>query len=56
MLLRELMRSLRRSIENYCQDKRTIVQWLRAFYIYGDDDFGNSMFEQTNLMLFKCYT
>lgn len=35
---------LRRSIENYCQDKRTIVQWLRAFYIYGDDDFGNSIF------------
>ncbi len=35
---------LRRSLEVYCHDKQVIFQWLRAFYIYGDDDFGNSIF------------
>ncbi len=36
--------ALRRSLECYCNDKNVKLQWLRAFYIYGDDDFGNSIF------------
>ncbi len=35
---------LRRSLERYCQDKLVVFQWLRAFYIYGNDEFGNSIF------------
>ncbi|MCR4661447.1 MAG: NAD(P)-dependent oxidoreductase [Clostridia bacterium] len=36
--------SLRRSLKLYCMDKTVVFQWLRAFYIYGNDDFGNSIF------------
>lgn len=36
--------ALRRSCELYCKDKNVIFQWLRAFYIFGDDEFGNSIF------------
>lgn len=36
--------SLRRACKLYCKDKKTKLQWLRAFYIYGDDEFGNSIF------------
>lgn len=36
--------SLRRSLEVYCKDKEVVFQWLRAFYIFGDDEFGNSIF------------
>lgn len=36
--------ALRRSCELYCKDKNVIFQWLRGFYIFGDDEFGNSIF------------
>lgn len=36
--------ALRRSLELYCKDKDVVFQWLRAFYIFGDDEFGNSIF------------
>lgn len=36
--------TLRKAIENYCNDHNIIFQWLRAFYIYGNDEFGNSIF------------
>ena len=35
---------LRQDLENYCKDKGCNFQWLRAFYIYGDDLYGNSIF------------
>lgn len=35
---------LRRSLSLYCAGKDVVFQWLRAFYIYGADDFGNSVF------------
>lgn len=36
--------ALRNSIEIYAKEKKCIFMWLRAFYIYGDDDYGNSIF------------
>lgn len=36
--------ALRKAMENYCNDKNVVFQWLRAFYIYGNDEFGNSIF------------
>ena len=36
--------ALRRSCEQYCEGKNTKLQWLRAFYIYGNDTFGSSIF------------
>ena len=36
--------ALRKAMENYCNDHKVIFQWMRAFYIYGDDEFGNSIF------------
>lgn len=36
--------ALRESLELYAKKNKVIFQWLRAFYIYGDDDFGNSIF------------
>ncbi len=36
--------ALRKSVELYCASKGCQFQWLRAFYIYGDDLFGNSVF------------
>ena len=36
--------ALRKSIELYSSEHNCKFQWLRAFYIYGDDSFGNSIF------------
>ena len=36
--------ALRRACELYCKDKDVKFQWLRGFYIFGDDEFGNSIF------------
>ncbi len=36
--------ALRKSIEVYSQSKNCKFQWLRAYYIYGDDLYGNSIF------------
>lgn len=36
--------SLRKSIELYCKQKGCNYQWLRAYYIFGDDLYGNSIF------------
>ena len=36
--------SLRRSLKLYCKEKEAMFQWLRDFYIFGDDAFGNSIF------------
>ena len=35
--------ALRQATEILCKGK-CIMQWLRAYYIYGDDNFGNSIF------------
>ena len=36
--------ALRKSVELYAKQKGCTFQWLRAYYIYGDDLFGNSIF------------
>lgn len=36
--------ALRQSLELYCKEKGVIFQWIRGFYIYGDDTYGNSIF------------
>ena len=36
--------ALRKSLELYCTEKKCKYQWLRAYYIYGNDDFGHSIF------------
>ena len=36
--------SLRRTLMNYCTNKQIVFQWLRAYYVYGDDLYGNSIF------------
>jgi dTDP-6-deoxy-L-talose 4-dehydrogenase (NAD+) len=36
--------ALRKSLQLYCDTTNTKFQWLRAFYIYGNDAFGNSIF------------
>lgn len=36
--------ALRRSIFLLLKDKEVTVQWLRAYYIYGDDKYSNSIF------------
>ncbi|MDR0832561.1 MAG: glycosyltransferase [Bacillales bacterium] len=38
--------ALRKSIELLVKEKKIIFQWLRAFYIYGDDLIGNSIFSK----------
>lgn len=35
---------LRQCLMTYAMSKPFVLQWLRAFYIYGDDEFGNSIF------------
>lgn len=35
---------LRKAMIQYCQEKECILQWLRAFYILGDDINNNSIF------------
>ena len=37
--------ALRQATEQLCKGK-CIFQWLRAFYIYGDDEFANSIFSK----------
>lgn len=36
--------ALREMMETYCENKNVVLQWLRGFYIYGTDLFGNSIF------------
>ena len=36
--------ALRKASEMYCENHDCKWQWLRAFYIYGDDEFGSSIF------------
>ena len=36
--------ALRKSIELYASQKKCKFEWLRAYYIYGDDLYGNSIF------------
>lgn len=36
--------ALRQSMQLFCKEHDCNYQWLRAFYIYGDDFFGNSVF------------
>ncbi|MEO3945596.1 NAD(P)-dependent oxidoreductase [Gorillibacterium sp. CAU 1737] len=36
--------ALRQAMQLYTKDKKIIFQWLRAFYIYGDDLKNNSVF------------
>lgn len=36
--------ALRKSIELFSKQYNCIFQWLRAFYIFGEDAFGNSIF------------
>ena len=38
--------TLRRAVKLYCKNKDVCFQWLRAFYIYGMDEFGNSIFSK----------
>jgi nucleoside-diphosphate-sugar epimerase len=38
--------ALRRSVLLMAQNKKIIVQWLRAFYIYGDDKRNHSIFSK----------
>jgi len=37
-------KTLREALFSYAKDKNVCVQWLRGYYIYGDDSFGNSIF------------
>lgn len=36
--------ALRRALEQFCESKECAFIWLRAFYIYGDDCYGSSVF------------
>ena len=36
--------AFRKSIEIYASQKNCLFQWLRCFYVYGDDKYGNSIF------------
>ena len=36
--------ALRRSMMLYCKDKNVYLQWLRGYYIYGDDQRNHSVF------------
>lgn len=36
--------ALRKAIELYSNEHNCLFMWLRAFYIYGDDEYGNSIF------------
>lgn len=38
--------ALRQSIELYCKQKDVIFQWLRCYYILGDDKVNNSIFSK----------
>lgn len=36
--------TMRQSMELYCKEKNVLFQWIRGFYIFGDDIGGNSIF------------
>lgn len=36
--------ALRGALGVLCRERGAVLQWLRAYYIYGDDSFGNSVF------------
>ncbi|MCH3976604.1 MAG: NAD(P)-dependent oxidoreductase [Bacilli bacterium] len=36
--------ALRKALELYCKGKNCNFLWLRAYYIFGDDSYGNSIF------------
>lgn len=36
--------ALRQSIELFCKNHDCIFQWIRGYYIFGNDEFGNSIF------------
>lgn len=36
--------ALRQTLLQYCEDKNVYLHWLRAYYIYGDDAHGSSIF------------
>lgn len=36
--------ALRQSMELYCKQKKVVFQWLRCYYILGDDKHNNSIF------------
>lgn len=36
--------ALRKSLEIYCSNHNVKFQWLRAYYIFGDDLYGNNIF------------
>ena len=38
--------TLRRTMFSYCQNKDVVLQWLRAYYIIGDDTRNNSVFSK----------
>ncbi len=38
--------ALRKSIELYCLEHNVTYQWIRAFYIYSNDTFSNSIFSK----------
>ncbi len=38
--------SLRQSLELLCKEKKITFQWIRGFYVYGDDLVGNSIFSK----------
>lgn len=35
---------LRKSLIDFCAKNNIILQWMRAYYIFGDDAYGNSIF------------
>ncbi len=36
--------TLRKKMTDYCKEKNCILQWIRGFYIVGDDEHNNSVF------------
>lgn len=38
--------TLRQSMELYCKQKGVVFEWIRGFYIFGDDEGGNSIFSK----------
>lgn len=45
--------ALRQSVCLYASEKRCDFQWLRGFYIYGDDTFGSSIFAKIRKSVLK---
>ena len=38
--------ALRQAVLSYCENKKTLIKWLRAFYITGDDKNNKSIFSK----------